>query len=184
MKDYFVLNIIFVMLLKDLHEKTLLIWTNKKMLEQFRQKYDNPYYEWKNFTHVLDYIEGKTDQLDEDLLKGKKSYVWYDEWMIKALYGNEEDSIETAKRILLIISRIRRDGLISGSYRVVEDAKMLLLIGYDFQTLVKQSVVKFRDISTTDLAKLAALFIDYKLQESVEMADRLLADEVEKLIEQ
>lgn len=156
----------------------------QKMLEQFRQKYDNPYYEWKNFTHVLDYIEGKTDQLDEDLLKGKKSYVWYDEWMIKALYGNEEDSIETAKRILLIISRIRRDGLISGSYRVVEDAKMLLLIGYDFQTLVKQSVVKFRDISTTDLAKLAALFIDYKLQESVEMADRLLTDEVEKLIEQ
>ena len=144
----------------------------QKMLELFRKEFDTPYYQWKNFGQIYDYIEGKIDQFDDNPLQTKKSYIWYDAWMIDELFGTNPENIETAKRMLLVVSKIRRDGIMSETYTVERDAKMLLRIGYDLGSVMDKAVTK--NISAIKLYKLAGIFIDECPEDAIKFTDYLL----------
>ncbi|NDV67179.1 DUF4132 domain-containing protein [Bacteroides sp. 224] len=145
----------------------------QKMIDVFIKVYDRPHYQWKNFAQVCDYIEGKTDTLDENLLQGKKQYFYYEEWMREELY---KENAETAKRILLVLSKVRRDGIMSGPYRILQDTKMLLRIGYTFDTVIENAVTKIKDISVETLYELAGVLLEECPEESIHYTDGLLKE--------
>lgn len=153
------------------------------MVEQFQRKFNTPYFQWKNFEQVCDYVEGKTDELEEYPLNSKKAYVWYEQWMRDELKTNGENA-ETAKRMLMVVSRVRRDGLITSTIWAIEDTRMLLHIGYDYDTVMKNLLKLTKDLSTKALYDVASVLVEMCPKEAAQSADRLLGSDLETLKKQ
>lgn len=153
----------------------------EKMMELWRKEFENSYYQWGLTTLVYDYLEGRKDELTGPLTSGgRKYYSYYEDWIVKELDGENH---ELARRMLVVISKIRNGGLISGSYRIKEDAAIALRIGYDFESVVKKTVNKFNDISEKLMYGLAGDLLKYHPKESIAFADQLLTDKLAELIE-
>ena len=81
--------------------------TKEQMLEQWTRIYEQGYYKCTFTPKVYEYLDEKTDQIPETVMSGPKIYVDYDAWIIHELNG---DNAELARRMLVILSKIRRDG--------------------------------------------------------------------------
>ena len=112
--------------------------TKEQMLEQWTRIYEQGYYKCAFTPKVYEYLDEKTDQIPETVMSGPKIYVDYDAWIIHELNG---DNAELARRMLVILSKIRRDGPIH-KWGMKDDLEICLLIGYghDFRNLIKESV--------------------------------------------
>jgi len=153
----------------------------EKMMELWRKEFENSYYQWGLTTLVYDYLEGKKDELTGPLTSGgRKYYAYYEDWIVKELDGENH---ELARRMLVVISKIRNGGMVSGTYRVKEDTEVCLKIGYDFESIVKQTVNKFNDISEKTMFWLAGELIKFHPEEAITFADQLLNDKLKELIE-
>lgn len=154
--------------------------TREKMMELWRKEFENSYYQWNLTPQVYEYLDGKTEELVGSGTLGKKYYAYYESWMVKELDG---ENAELARRMLVVISKIRSNGMIAGSYRIMEDIEICFRIGYDFDSLVKQSVARFSDIKLQDIYRIAEKLIEYHPAEAEQFADQLLvADKLEELI--
>ncbi|NDV58872.1 DUF4132 domain-containing protein [Bacteroides sp. 519] len=153
----------------------------EKMMELWRKEFENSYYQWGLTSLVYDYLEEKTDELNGPLTSGqRKYYTYYHDWMIKELDGENH---ELARRMLVAISKMRNGGLISGSYRIREEANICLRIGYDFDSIIKQTIHKFNDISEDTLYWLAGALLQYHPEESIAFANQLLTDKLGELLD-
>ncbi len=152
----------------------------EKLMALWKREYEQSYYGWQFAPCVYDYFEGKTDTIGDPLLNGKKNYAWYHDWLVKELDG---ESGELARRMLVVISKIRRDGMISNSYSSTYDTEICLRMGYDFESVIKQSVIKFASIKIDDIYYIAGLLVKYLPDDSVEFANRLLGKDIDDMIE-
>lgn len=154
--------------------------TREKMMELWRKEFENSYYQWNLTPQVYEYLDGKTEELVGSGTLGKKNYAYYESWIVKELDG---ENAELARRMLVVISKIRSNGMIAGSYRIMEDIEICFRIGYDFDSLVKQSVARFSDIELQDIYRIAEKLIEYHPAASEQFADQLLvADKLEEFI--
>ena len=86
------------------------------------------------------YIYGENDILPEELKKTHKHfYITYFKEIVQEL---QTDNNELAKRMLYVISRIKRDDLCYVYTMKESDVKFLLEIGYDFQSILEESLLK------------------------------------------
>lgn len=153
--------------------------TKDKMMELWHKEFENSYYQWNLTPQVYEYLDGKTEELIGAGTLGRKNYAYYENWIVKELNG---ENAELARRMLVVISKIRSNGMISGTYRVMEDAEICFRIGYDFDSLVKESVVRFSDIKLQDIYRIAEKLVEYHPTESEQFADQLLSGKLEELI--
>ena len=143
-----------------------------KMLELWRNEFEEGYHKWFLPPSVYDYFDGKTDNVD--LSKTARYYASYDSWLVKELDG---ENAELARRMLMTISKIRRDGIITSSWRMMEEFDVCYRIGYDFDTLLKNSVVKFhKDIKPKTLYNVAERLTEKFPEESETFASLLITD--------
>ena len=84
----------------------------------------------------------KLDQVPETVMSSPKIYVNYEAGIIHELNG---DNAELARRMLVILSKIRRDGPIQ-KWGMKDDLEICLRIGYghDFRNLIKESVTRHK----------------------------------------
>ncbi len=153
--------------------------TKEKMMELWRKEFENSYYQWGLTPLVYKYLDGETEHPIGQLVTGRKYYAYYEDWIVKELDG---ENSELARRMLVVISKIRNGGLISGSYRIQDDAAIALRIGYDFESVVKESVNKFNDISAANINWLAGELLKYHPEPSKAFADRLFSDQLEEMV--
>ena len=81
--------------------------TKEQMLEQWSRIYEQGYYKCAFTPKVYEYLEEKIDQVPEVIISGPKIYASYDGWLLHELNG---ENAELARRMLVIISKIRRVG--------------------------------------------------------------------------
>lgn len=146
--------------------------TSEKMMELWKREFENNYY-WNLTPQVYEYLDGKTEHLEGPGVLGKKYYAYYEDWMVRELDG---ENAELARRMLVVISKIRTNGLISSFYNTA-DVEVCLRIGYDFESLLKQGIMRHgSNIKPSVLYQVAELLAEYCPAESVEFANQLLTD--------
>ena len=155
--------------------------TKEQMLEQWTRIYEQGYYKCTFTPKVYEYLDEKTDQIPETVMAGPMIYVDYDAWIIHELNG---DNAELARRMLVILSKIRRDGPIH-KWGMKDDLEICLLIGYghDFRNLIKESVTRHKT-QGPELYETAQILLKYCPSESEAFADLLLSDKLKELEEQ
>lgn len=155
--------------------------TKEQMLEQWTRIYEQGYYKCAFTPKVYEYLEEKIDQAPEVVMSGPKIYVDYDGWLLHELNG---ENAELARRMLVIISKIRRDGPIH-KWGMKEELEICLRIGYghDFRNLIKESVSRHK-AQGPELYEIAQILLKYCPAESEAFADLLLSDKLKELEEQ
>lgn len=147
--------------------------TREKMMELWKKEFENSYYQWNLTPQVYEYLDEKTDHLVGSGTVGSKYYAYYEDWLVRELDG---ENAELARRMLVVISKIRTNGLISSFYNAGE-VKVCLRIGYDFESILKQGIIRHgSNIKPSVLYQVAELMAEYCPNESVEFADQLLTD--------
>ncbi|WP_304247916.1 DUF4132 domain-containing protein [Parabacteroides gordonii] len=155
--------------------------TKEQMLEQWTRIYEQGYYKCAFTPKVYEYLDEKIDQAPEVVMSGPKIYADYDGWLLYELNG---DNAELARRMLVIISKIRRDGPIH-KWRMKDELEICLRIGYghDFRNLIKESVSRHK-AQGPELYEIAQVLLKYCPSESEVFADLLLSDKLKELEEQ
>lgn len=155
--------------------------TKEQMLEQWTRIYEQGYYKCTFTPKVYEYLDEKIDQAPEVVMSGPKIYADYDGWLLHELNG---ENAELARRMLVIISKIRRDGPIH-KWGMKDELEICLRIGYghDFKNLIKESVSR-HDIQDLNLYEVAQTFLQYCPADSEAFADKLLTNELKELEEQ
>lgn len=155
--------------------------TKEQMLEQWVKTFEQGYYKYNFSTTVYDYLEERIDQVPETIIAGPKGYGNYESWIVKELNG---ENAEMARRMLMIISKIRRNGPIL-KWDLKQDMEICLQIGYgnEYRNLVKESVSRHK-LDGPALYETAAMFLKYCPAESEAFADLLLSDERKAIEEQ
>lgn len=155
--------------------------TKEQMLEQWTRIYEQGYYKCAFTPKVYEYLEEKIDQAPEVVMSSPKIYVDYDGWLLHELNGK---NAELARRMLVIISKIRRDGPIH-KWGMKEELEICLRIGYghDFRNLIKESVSRHKT-QGPELYEIAQILLKYCPAESETFADQLLSDKLKELEEQ
>lgn len=143
--------------------------TREKMLELWKKEFEDSYHQWSLTPKVYDYFDGKTEYLEGPGLTGRKYWAYYEGWLVKELEG---ENAELARRMLVIISKIRSEGMIGASYRIKADAEICLRIGYDFSSMVEGSVQRFNDISADSMHWLAEKLVEYHPEDAEKYAER------------
>ena len=155
--------------------------TREKMMELWRNEFENSYYQWGMTPQTYDYLEEKTDELVGSIITKQKYYASYEDWIVRELDGENH---ELARRMLVVISKIRNNGLISSSYQIKNDVDVCLRIGYDFASIVKESVNKFRDINASSVFWLAEKLLECYPADAEAFAERLFSvEKLEEMIE-
>lgn len=152
--------------------------TREEMMERWREEFQNSYYQWRLSPKVYDYFDEKTEQLEGSGVLSKKYCAYYENWLVKELDGENN---ELARRMLLVLSKIRSNGMISATYRMREDVCICLRIGYDFDTIVKQTIVSFDDIAANDMYWIAEKLLECYPDETGEYAERVMTDRTKYL---
>lgn len=151
--------------------------TKEKMLEFWRNAFETGYYRAGFIPQVYDYFDGKIDRLEEHPTKGKKTYACYEDWLLGELYV--EENAELARRMLLVISKFRNGGIIGNTYSIVTDTETCLRIGYGFDDILQQGILRFgTNIEATSIYKVAELLLTYQPKETEAFADLLLTDQL------
>lgn len=155
--------------------------TKEQMLEQWTRIYEQGYYKCAFTPKVYEYLDEKIDQAPEVVMSGPKIYADYDGWLLYELNG---DNAELARRMLVIISKIRRDGPIH-KWGMKDELEICLRIGYghDFRNLIKESVSRHK-AQGPELYEIAQILLKYCPSESEAFADLLLSDKLKELEEQ
>lgn len=155
--------------------------TKEQMLEQWTRIYEQGYYKCAFTPKVYEYLDEKIDQAPEVVMSGPKIYADYDGWLLYELNG---DNAELARRMLVIISKIRRDGPIH-KWGMKDELEICLRIGYghDFRNLIKESVSRHK-AQGPELYEIAQILLKYCPSESEVFADLLLSDKLKELEEQ
>ena len=155
--------------------------TKEQMLEQWIRIYEQGYYKCAFTPKVYEYLDEKIDQAPEVVMSGPKIYADYDGWLLYELNG---DNAELARRMLVIISKIRRDGPIH-KWGMKDELEICLRIGYghDFRNLIKESVSRHK-AQGPELYEIAQILLKYCPSESEVFADLLLSDKLKELEEQ
>ena len=114
-------------------------------------------------------------------MSGPKIYADYDGWLLHELNG---ENAELARRMLVIISKIRRDGPIH-KWGMKDELEICLRIGYghDFRNLIKESVSRHK-AQGPELYEIAQILLKYCPADSEAFADLLLSDKLKELEEQ
>ncbi len=150
-----------------------------KMMELWKKEFENSYHQWDLSPLVYDYFEGKVKTIKSPLLTGNKYYVNYENWMVNELDG---ENAELARRMLVVVSKIRYGGLLTGTWNVEKEVEILLRIGYDLKSIVKESIMKHANISPMQTFNMACLLHKYLPVKSEKFTNKLLSDELEDLI--
>lgn len=151
--------------------------TKEKMLELWHKEFEEGYQPVGFSPRVYDYLKGEADYPDELDKMGKKYYASYEDWMVKELEG---ENAEMARRMLLVVSKIRRGGIINTSYGIAGDTEICLRIGYDFDAILKQGVLLYgSNISAFSLYKVAGFLLEAQPAPSEAFADLLLTDKLD-----
>lgn len=146
--------------------------TREKMMELWRKEFENSYYSWGLTPQVYEYLDGKTERLGDKCQIGNKYYSYYDDWMIKELDG---ENAELARRMLTVVSKIRHGGICCSSYELKKEAEVCLRIGYDFDSILKQGIIRHgSNIGVNTVYAVAELLMTYQPAESEAFADLLL----------
>ena len=155
--------------------------TKEQMLEQWSRIYEQGYYKCAFTPKVYEYLEEKIDQVPEVIISGPKIYASYDGWLLHELNG---ENAELARRMLVIISKIRRDGPIH-KWGLKDELELCLRIGYghDFKNLIKESVSRHK-AQGPELYEIAEILLKYCPAESEAFADQLLSNKLKELEEQ
>ncbi|MDR1200819.1 MAG: DUF4132 domain-containing protein [Tannerellaceae bacterium] len=143
----------------------------EKMIELWKKQFEQSYYQWNLSPLVYDYFEEKVDTITNPSLSGEKYYTYYEDWMVKELDG---ENAELARRMLVVISKIRNSGPISSAWNVGREAEICLRIGYDFESILKETIHKYKDISADETFHLAKLLHQYLHEDAQKFASRLL----------
>lgn len=150
--------------------------TREKMMELWHKEFENSYTNWGFTPQLYEYLDGKTDKLDDKCQKGNKYYSYYDEWMVKELDG---ENAELARRMLTAVSKFRYGGICSTSYMVENDAKICLRIGYGFDDILKHGIMRHgTNLDVITIYKVAELLMTYQPAQSEAFADLLLTDKL------
>ncbi len=155
--------------------------TKEQMLEQWTRIYEQGYYKCAFTPKVYEYLDEKIDQAPEVVMSGPKIYADYDGWLLHELNG---ENAELARRMLVIISKIRRDGPIH-KWGMKDELEICLRIGYghDFRNLIKESVSRHK-AQGPELYEIAQILLKYCPADSEAFADLLLSDKLKELEEQ
>lgn len=155
--------------------------TKEQMLEQWTKIYEQGYYKCAFTPKVYEYLDEKIDQAPEVVMSGPKIYADYDGWLLHELNG---ENAELARRMLVIISKIRRDGPIH-KWGMKDELEICLRIGYghDFRNLIKESVSRHK-AQGPELYEIAQILLKYCPADSEAFADLLLSDKLKELEEQ
>lgn len=155
--------------------------TKEQMLEQWTRIYEQGYYKCTFTPKVYEYLDEKIDQAPEVVMSGPKIYADYDGWLLHELNG---ENAELARRMLVIISKIRRDGPIH-KWGMKDELEICLRIGYghDFRNLIKESVSRHK-AQGPELYEIAQILLKYCPADSEAFADLLLSDKLKELEEQ
>lgn len=151
--------------------------TKEKMLELWRKEFEEGYYRITFPPQVYEYLNEKIDYPEEVDKLGRQRYAYYLDWMVEELAG---ENAEMAHRMLLIISKIRHGGIITNSYNIVRETEICLRIGYDFDSILKQGILRYgSNLSATSIYKVAELLFRTHPAQSEAFADLLLTDKLE-----
>lgn len=155
--------------------------TKEQMLEQWSRSYEQAYYKCDFTPKVYEYLEGKIDQVPEVIMSRPKIDTSYDGWLLYELNG---ENAELARRMLVIISKIRRDGPIH-KWGLKNELEICLRIGYghDFKNLIQESVSRHK-AQGPELYEIAETLLKYCPAESEAFADQLLSNKLKELEEQ
>lgn len=155
--------------------------TKEQMLEQWVKSLEQGYSKYNFNSTVYDYLEERIDQVPETIIAGPKAYADYENWIVKELNG---ENAEMARRMLIIISKIRRNGPVQ-RWNFKQELEIYLQIGYDndFRNLVKATVSQHK-LDGPALYETVQYFLKYCPADSEAFADLLLSDELKKLEEQ
>ncbi|WP_293716065.1 DUF4132 domain-containing protein [uncultured Parabacteroides sp.] len=155
--------------------------TKEQMLEQWSRSYEQAYYKCDFTPKVYEYLEGKIDQVPEMIMSRPKIDTSYDGWLLYELNG---ENAELARRMLVIISKIRRDGPIH-KWGLKNELEICLRIGYghDFKNLIQESVSRHK-AQGPELYEIAETLLKYCPAESEAFADQLLSNKLKELEEQ
>lgn len=155
--------------------------TKEQMLEQWSRSYEQAYYKCDFTPKVYEYLEGKIDQVPEVIMSRPKIDTSYDGWLLYELNG---ENAELARRMLVIISKIRRDGPIH-KWGLKNELEICLRIGYghDFKNLIQESVSRHK-AQGPELYEIAETLLKYCPAESEDFADQLLSNKLKELEEQ
>lgn len=134
---------------------------------------------------INDYLEGKIDQYPEQVNLPLREF--YDsDWMKEEFYGEDSETVELARRMLIVITKIKSNSF-NDSFSVVYDTRLWLQIGYEFEDILEKGVRPYlqnrrmmykAEISlgpdhSYDTAK---MLFKYCPAESEAFADRLLTE--------
>ena len=155
--------------------------TKEQMLEQWSRSYEQAYYKCDFTPKVYEYLEGKIDQVPEMIMSRPKIDTSYDGWLLYELNG---ENAELARRMLVIVSKIRRDGPIH-KWGLKNELEICLRIGYghDFKNLIQESVSRHK-AQGPELYEIAETLLKYCPAESEAFADQLLSNKLKELEEQ
>lgn len=151
--------------------------TKEKMMELWRKEFEEGYNRVNFPPQVYEYLDGKIDYPAEIDKIGRKVYAYYDDWMVKELDG---ENAELARRMLIVVSKIRKGGIIGDAYAIVDETDICLRIGYDFEVILKQVILRFgTNISATSIYGVAELLLNAFPAESEAFADLILTKKLD-----
>lgn len=142
--------------------------TKEQMLEQWSRIYEQGYYKCAFTPKVYDTWKRRSTRQPEVIISGPKIYASYDGWLLHELNG---ENAELARRMLVIISKIRRDGPIH-KWGLKDELELCLRIGYghDFKNLIKESVSRHKH-KARNYTEIAEILLKYCPAESEAFAD-------------
>lgn len=152
--------------------------TREKMIELWRKEFEEGYQRMNFPSQVYDYLEEKIDYPTEVVEKlGRKCYARYEGWMLKELDG---ENAEMARRMLLIVSKVRNGGPISSYYSIIYDVEICLRVGYDFDFILKQGILRYgTNLTVNSVYKVAEMLQNACPAEAEAFADLLLTDKLD-----
>jgi hypothetical protein len=151
--------------------------TKEKMLELWRKEFEEGYNRMNFPPQVYEYLDEKIDYPSEVDKIGRKSYASYEDWMLKELDG---ENAEMARRMLMIVSKVKYGGMVGGTYSIVRDTEICLRIGYDFDAILKQGILRYgTNLDAVSIYKVAELLLNAYPAESEAFANLLLTDKLD-----
>ena len=148
--------------------------------EELIEFFDKNILRYENLSNeTMSYIYGENDILPEELKKTHKHfYITYFKEIVQEL---QTDNHELAKRMLYVISRIKRDDLCYVYTMKESDVKFLLEIGYDFQSILEESLLKTVNWFSVNKAYDMILYLFNNNKEDIEKyAENLLSEDLDK----
>lgn len=151
--------------------------TKEKMMELWRKEFEEGYSRMNFPPQVYEYLEEKRDYPAEVDKLGRKCYASYETWMLNELEG---ENAEMARRMLIIVSKVKYGGLISGTFSMPHEVEICLRIGYGFDSILKHGILHFgTNLSAPTIYKVAELLLESCPAESEAFADLLLTDKLD-----